>query len=66
VANLKLNQVIALTKGAKSNGEAALTQAYHAIQKAALLAGITKTYKPRDDDGETLPSEGVKLQLRVE
>jgi hypothetical protein len=66
MANLKLNQVIALTKGAKSNGEAALTQAYHATQKTALLAGITKTYKPRDDDGETLPSEGIKLQLRVE
>lgn len=64
--NLKLNQVIALAKGAKSNGESALTRAYHQIQKTALLAGISKTYRPREDEGETLPPEGVKLQVRIE
>jgi hypothetical protein len=66
MANLKLNQVIALAKGAKSTGEGALTLAYHQIQKTPLLAGISKTYAPRDDDGEQLPSEGTKLQVRVE
>lgn len=64
--NLKLNQVIALAKGAKSNGESALSQAYHQIQRTAQMVGITRGYKPRDDDGETLPSEGTKLQVRVE
>lgn len=66
MSNLRLNQVIALQKGAKSNGEGALTLAYHQIQKTALLAGISKTYQSRDEEGETLPSEGVKLQLQVE
>lgn len=66
MSNLRLNQVIALAKGAKSAGESALTAAYHQVQKTALLAGINKTYKPRDDEGETLPPEGVKLQLRAE
>lgn len=64
--NLKLNQVIALAKGAKANGESALTQAYHQIQRTAQMVGITRAYKPRDDDGETLPAEGTKLQVRVD
>lgn len=63
---LKLNQVIALEKGVKGRAEGALTQAYHTLQKLGPLGGISRTYRPRDDDGERLPSEGVKLQTRVE
>lgn len=63
--DLKLNQSIALLKTAKSTGEGALTRAYQSLQKAPLLAGVSKTYQPRLEDGETLPSEGTKLQLRV-
>lgn len=62
---MKLNQFIALLKGGKSTGEGALTKAYHLIQNKALMVGYSKTYQPRNDDGETLPSEGVLLQLRV-
>lgn len=62
---MKLNQAIALLKGGKADGEGALTKAYHGIQKTPLLSGVSKTYKPRDEDGETLPGEGTKLQLRV-
>lgn len=63
---LRLNQVIALHKGAKGPGEAALTVAYHQVQATTSLTGIMKTYQPRDEEGEKLPSEGVKLQARVE
>lgn len=62
---MKLNQSIALLKTGKSEGESALTKAYHAIQKTPLLAGVSKTYSPRDEDGEQLPAEGTRLQLRV-
>lgn len=62
---LKLHQLLALHKQAFSNGEGALTRAYQDSQKAALLAGVTKTYEPVDDNGQRLPSEGTKLQLRV-
>ncbi len=66
MANLKLNQVIALTKGAKSTAESSLTQVYQRVQKSDLLTGISRTYQPRDDQGETLPPEGTKLQIQVE
>lgn len=62
---MKLNQYIALLKGGKSDGEGALTRAYHAIQKTPLLSGVLKTYAPRDEEGENLPSESNILQLRV-
>lgn len=63
---LKLNQVIALEKGAKGTAVAATTDAYHQIQKAPLFAGQERVYQPKDDDGDTFPPEPVKLQLRVE
>lgn len=62
---MKLNQFIALLKGGKSDGEGALTRAYHQIQKTPLLGAYWKGYKPRDEEGETLPAEGNVLQLRV-
>lgn len=60
-----MNQAIALLKGGKSDGESALTKVYHSVQKSPLLLGIRKTYEPRDEDGEKLPGESTKLQIRV-
>jgi hypothetical protein len=62
---LKLNQVIAIGKGAKADAERAITDAYHQVQSTPRLSGIAKTYKPRDEEGEKLPPEGVRLQLRA-
>jgi hypothetical protein len=62
---VKLNQAIALLKGAKGEGEGSLTKAYKDIQSTSRLTGVLKTYKPRDEEGEKLPSEGTLLQLRV-
>jgi hypothetical protein len=62
---LKLNQVIALSKTAKAVGEDGLTQAYHNVSKLQPMSGISRTYQPRDDDGETLPPESTRLQVRV-
>lgn len=62
MANLKLHQVIAIEKTIRSDSERKFTDAYHRIQKAELMAGVTKTYTPRADDGEQLPSESVKVQ----
>jgi len=65
MADLKLNQIIALEKGAKAAGEGALTQLYHNVQKTGPMSGIARTYKPKDDEGDQLPPESTKLQLRV-
>lgn len=62
----KLNQIIAVSKGVKASSQRDLTEAYHRIQKTALLAGLTRTYRPKDDEGEQLPAESTKVQFTVE
>lgn len=62
----KLNQIIAVEKGVKSKSYADLTQAHHDVQKQALLSGISRTYQPKDEEGEQLPPESTKVQLNAE
>jgi hypothetical protein len=62
----KLNQIIAVEKGVKSKSFQELTDAHHAVQKAALLSGIARTYQPKDEEGEQLPPEATKVQVRTE
>lgn len=63
---VKLNQILAIEKTAKSEGDKTLTAAYQEVQKTPLLSGISRTYQPRDDDGDTLPPESELVQRNVE
>ncbi|MBL7494303.1 hypothetical protein I6A60_09980 [Frankia sp. AgB1.9] len=62
----KLNQIIAIEKGVKARAGREVTDLQSSTQKDALLAGISRTYQPRDEDGDQLPAEGTKVQVRVE
>lgn len=62
----KLNQIIAVEKNIKSRALQDLTEAHHSLQKTALLAGISRTYRPKDEEGEQLPPESTKVQLKSE
>src|SRR3954454_16715354 len=62
----RLNQIIAVERGVKSRSFSELTEAHHALQKPALLAGISRTYQPKDEEGETLPPESTKVQVKAE
>jgi hypothetical protein len=59
----KLNQIIAVSKGVKSDTLRSLTDAHRDVQKQPLLSGISRTYQPKDDDGERLPAESTRVQL---
>lgn len=61
----KLNQIIAVVNGKKTAIKEELTKAYHLFQKKELLEGINRTYKPKDEEGDQLPPEEKKLQLKV-
>jgi len=63
---MKLNQVIAVEKGVKSRCHQELTQAHHGLMKPELLAGISRNYEPKDSEGEKLPAESTKVQIRAE
>lgn len=61
----KLNQIIALTPGRKANATKALTAAYHKFQKDDLLFGVARSYQPKEDGGEMMPSERKNVQVKV-
>ncbi|GAB5493638.1 MAG: hypothetical protein Phog2KO_38530 [Phototrophicaceae bacterium] len=61
----KLNQIIAIEKSVKSQSLRELTDAHKTLQKESLLAGIARTYRPKDDEGEQYPPESTRVQVRV-
>jgi hypothetical protein len=65
MAQTQLNQIVALEKGVKARAHADFTAAHHQLQKTALLSGISRTYKPKDEEGEHLPPESTRVQVRV-
>jgi hypothetical protein len=62
----KLNQIIAVEKGVKSKSFAELTEAHHTVQKPSLLGGLSRVYQPKDEEGEQLPPESTRVQIRAE
>ncbi|ACU71865.1 conserved hypothetical protein [Catenulispora acidiphila DSM 44928] len=62
----KLNQIIAVEKSVKSRSYADITEAHHNVQKQALLSGISRTYQPKDEEGEQLPPESTRVQIGAE
>lgn len=61
----KLNQIIALTAGKKSQAHKTITDVYQNLQKTGQLDGISRTYKPKDDEGEQFPPEKKLVQVKV-
>lgn len=62
----KLNQIIAIQSAKKSHAKDTLTEVYQTLQKADLLAGISRNYKPKDELGESLPPESKLVQLKIQ
>jgi hypothetical protein len=62
----KLNQIVAIEKGVKNQQNQSITEAYHTIQKGNLFAGIAKSYRPKDEEGDKLPSESPQVQQRAD
>lgn len=59
----KLHQILAVEKGVKKTSNERITDAYHLLQKPAILSGIARTYRKIDDDGVDLPPESTKVQV---
>ncbi|MBH0775243.1 DUF7873 family protein [Nocardia bovistercoris] len=62
----KLNQIIAVEKGVKSGAARELAETHGLLNKPALLAGIARTYQPKDEEGEQLPPESTRVQVKSE
>lgn len=62
---VRLNQVVALVKGKKTEVSTVQTEAYHLYQKPDMFAGFKKTYEPKDEEGDSYPGDEKRLQLRA-
>lgn len=58
----KLNQIIAIEKGAKTRINDDITKVYHAVKKPEMMSGLSRSYQPKEDDGEKLPPESKLVQ----
>jgi hypothetical protein len=57
---------VAVEKGVKTKALGTITDAYHTAQRVSGLAGISRTYRPKDEDGDALPPESTLVQTKVE
>ena len=62
----KLSQIIAVEKGVKSDAARRVTDLHRDVQKQPLLSGISRSYQPRDDDGDRLPPESTRVQVKAD
>lgn len=65
MAKPKLCEIIAVVSGKKGEVEKAVTDHYHKFQKEELFDGLSRSYRPRKEDGEVLPAESKQPQLRA-
>lgn len=63
--SVKLHQLVAVLNGKKTKNLNEITEIHKINQKAPLFNGQSKTYKPQDDLGETLPDETTLVQAGV-
>lgn len=61
----KLSQIVAVEKGIKSRTTRDVTNAYRLTHIAEPLTGLSRSYKPRDEEGEQLPSEVKRVQHTI-
>lgn len=62
----RLSQIIAVEKGVKADAARRITDLHRDVQKPQLLSGLSRTYRPRAEDGAPLPPESTKVQLTAD
>jgi hypothetical protein len=60
-----LCQIISICNTKKKEAVNDLTKLYQGLSKTDQLSGISRNYKPLDDDGEKFPSESKLVQVNV-
>jgi inhibitor of KinA sporulation pathway (predicted exonuclease) len=61
----KLHQILAVERDIAKTSQREITNVHHNLQKSNLLEGLTRSYRPKDEDGDRLPGETKLVQQRV-
>lgn len=62
---VKLNQIVAVVNGKKTETKKALTDLHRKTQQADLFAGLSKIYQSIEEEGEKLPDDNKAVQANV-
>lgn len=62
----KLNQIVAVVNGKKTESEKALTEVHRKCNVLDLFNGLHRTYRPLDENGENFPDENKPVQYTCE
>jgi hypothetical protein len=62
----KLHTIVALRDGIKTRKTRALTDAHRLSTKPEVYEGLTRTYRPKDEDGDRLPEENKNVQVNAD
>jgi len=65
MSKVKLNQIVALNGPKKADFKKLITNYYHMMQSSGPFFGLERHYIPKDDEGQKLPSESTKVQIKV-
>lgn len=60
-----LSQIIAVLKDIKELSAQSRSQAEAKFNKPSLFSGLSRSYAPKDDDGEQLPAESTAVQVKA-
>ena len=63
---MRLNQVVAVVTGTKTQAVSEITAIHKKSMSADLMSGISRQYKPKDEEGERLPSESKYIQYTTD
>lgn len=61
----RLTDLLGVLDGVKKTAKKAIDDTYHTFQKPNLFGGFTKTYRPKDEEGDKLPDENQLVQYSV-
>lgn len=62
----KLNQLLAVEMGVRDASQQSMAAAGRTFQRDDLFHGLTRAYRPKDDDGDRMPPEHKQVQERVD
>jgi len=65
MSKVRLSQVVGTEANTKKTSNEEITAVYHLIQKPALLGGLSRTYTPKDEEGDRFPPESTLVQAKV-
>lgn len=61
----KLHQILAVERDINQMTNRRITDGYQALQHTGALSGLIRTYRPRNDGDDVLPSERVNVQINA-